>query len=126
MVDEIKGIRDQVLRTVIATITKGRESRSGEGEEAREGEPRMDLWAAKDLLGSVAAWAGKGKDEIVQVLCREIGQAIAAVVKEPLQQVLENRKLQISLELVPKKSEAKDEAAAKPSKTSRSRGKKKS
>ena len=45
---------------------------------------------------------GKSKDEIVQVLCREIGVATAAVLKEPLNQVLENRKLQITMELVPK------------------------
>ena len=60
-------------------------------------------------------WAGKGKDELVQILCREIGIATAAVFKEPLSQVLENRKLQITFEFVPK-----DEEPAKKVKTTKS------
>lgn len=61
----------------------------------------------RELISNLASWAGKGKDEIVQLICREIGSATAAVLKEPLTQVIESRKLTITLELVPKKEEKK-------------------
>ena len=64
-----------------------------------------DKPSARDVIGAVASWGGKSKDEIVQALCREIGVATAAVLKEPLNQVLENRKLQITMELVPKSAD---------------------
>jgi hypothetical protein len=49
----------------------------------------------------MAGWAGKGKDELVQVICREIGTATAMVLKEPLGKLLENKRIQITIELVP-------------------------
>lgn len=121
MVDEFKGLRDQVLKSLISSVTSRIDGRSSSKEHAESG---LDASAAKDLIASVAAWAGKGKDEIVQVLCREIGVAIAAVVKEPLEQVLENRRLVISFELSPK-DESKDAKKDKQSKKSRPSKKKK-
>ena len=61
----------------------------------------QDLPKGKEFLASLASWAGKGKDELVQLICREIGVATAAILKEPLTQLLENRKLQFTVELVP-------------------------
>jgi len=94
--EETKGIRE-ALRLLLANI-----STRVEEDESREESQRIDLRVLKDLLGVVGNWAGKGKDEVVQVLCREIGLAIAAMIKEPVTQILENRKLQITLEFSPK------------------------
>lgn len=122
MVDEIKGIRDQVLRSLIASVTTRIDPRSGEKTDDSAG---IDARTAKDLIGMIATWAGKGKDEIVQVLCREIGVAIAAVVKEPLEQVLEDKRLVISFELAPKSRQAESEPSRKKKKTARTKSKKK-
>lgn len=56
----------------------------------------------RDFLGILATWGGKGKDEVINILGREIGQAAAAILKEPLNQIIGGRKLQITLELIPK------------------------
>lgn len=54
----------------------------------------------KEFLGALANWAGKGRDELLQVICREIGQATASVLKEPLTELMRHRKLQITIELL--------------------------
>ena len=59
---------------------------------------------AKEVLLALAGLAGKGKDELVQSICREIGQATAAMLKEPLAQLLKDRKLQVTIEFVPVKN----------------------
>ena len=125
MVDDFRNIKDSIFRSVIATLNSVAE---GDGEK-KSGSARLDSSSARELLSMAAGWAGKGKDEIVQILCREIGMAVAAVIKEPLTQVLENRKLQISMELVPKE-ESEEPAPTKKKKTksgtSSTRSKKKS
>jgi hypothetical protein len=100
--DKNKSLRDILFRTILSAASdKGEDSDT----EARRGfSPRLDIGTAKELIASVASWAGKGKDELVQMLFREIGQAVAAMLKEPLTQVIENRKLQITLEFAPRKS----------------------
>jgi hypothetical protein len=82
---------EKTLRQLLAALTRG-------STKSRV----LDLSSAKDLIGSVASWAGKGKDEMVQMLCREIGIATAAVLAEPINQIVENRKLTITFELTPK------------------------
>lgn len=96
MVDEIKSIRDTFFKVLAAGI-----SGQADEENGRRGILDVNLKGAKDLIGSLAGWAGKGKDEIVQLVCREIGNAMAGVLKEPIAQVLEGRKLQLTIELVP-------------------------
>ena len=86
--------REKLVNRVLAGIIKNLE-----GDEP---DKDMDNPTAKDVFGAFTSWGGKSKDEIVQVLCKEIGLATAAVLKEPLDQVLENRKLKITMELVPK------------------------
>lgn len=76
----------------------------------------FDFKSGREFLANLASWAGKGKDEIVQLICREIGVATAAVLKEPLSQILENRKLQLTLELVPKNPENEQQQQSKGSK----------
>lgn len=82
--------------------------RSGDGDEGLRMSP-------KELVASLAQWAGKSKDEIVTMVCREIGQATAAVLKEPLAQIIESQKVQITFEFVPKKKTGR---RASPSKKS--------
>lgn len=65
----------------------------------------------KDLIGGAFKNAGKGKDEIIQTLGREIGLAWAAVLKEPIEKILDNRSLQITIELVPKKTQTKQKSS---------------
>lgn len=95
MVDEIKSLKDSLFKIVSAGILDSKE----EGE--RKGLLDLNLRGAKDVLGAVASIAGKGKDEVVQIVCREIGYAIANMLKEPVTQILNGRKLQMTIELVP-------------------------
>jgi hypothetical protein len=114
--DKNKSLRDIIFKTVLSAVSVS----DSEDDETSDEDPihskrklkqRLELGTAKDLIASVAGWAGKGKDELVQMLFREIGQAVAAMLKEPLTQVIENRKLQISIEFTPRKK--KDEAESK-------------
>lgn len=61
----------------------------------------LDL-LAKELINSTIKSAGKSKDELVQILGREIGLAWAAVLKEPIEDLLNGKSLQITVELVSK------------------------
>ncbi|NRA64571.1 MAG: hypothetical protein HRU19_08820 [Pseudobacteriovorax sp.] len=84
--------RESNIRQLISLLMKNSESVG------------VDFKFGRELVGSLATWAGKGKDEIVQIICREIGVATAAVMKEPISQMLSGKKLQLTLELVPKES----------------------
>lgn len=98
-----RSLKDNLLRSLLSGLTlQTSSSNDDDDDDDADAKARLDLRAAKDLINALAGWAGKGKDEIIQVLCREIGIAIAAVVKEPLNRVLENRKLRLTLEFVPK------------------------
>ena len=108
MVDEFKSIREGLRRAILG-------QNQSQGDADSPGEDRDDQTSAdaiRTLLGTLFARAGKGKDEVVQIIGREIGQAIAAMLKEPLSKIAENRKLQISFELVPKE-EGKKKPASK-------------
>lgn len=69
----------------------------------------------RELITGTIDKAGKGKSEFVKILGREIGQALAAVLKEPLDQLVRTRKINVCIELVeregspeaPKQSEPK-------------------
>ena len=53
----------------------------------------------KDFIG-LSSLAETSKDEIVAVVCKEIGLATANTLKEPLNQIMKSKKLQITVELV--------------------------
>lgn len=74
-------------------------SREAENQARSEGGSSPFL-GPKEFLGALANWAGKGRDELLQVICREIGQATANVLKEPLTELMRHRKLQITIELL--------------------------
>ncbi|MEZ4742639.1 MAG: hypothetical protein R3B45_09360 [Bdellovibrionota bacterium] len=75
---------------------------SGLGEE--EVREKLASILANTYLNTLLSKAGKSKDEIIQILGREIGFALAAVLQEPLQRLVDGRKIRISIELVPKEA----------------------
>jgi hypothetical protein len=101
MVDEFKSLKDTLLKSVFTTVVGG-----ADGD-------RQSPSALRELISTLASIAGKGKDEMVQIISREIGIAVAGVVKEPLRQVLEDSRMKITIELVPK---SEDTTAAKKTK----------
>lgn len=105
MTQESKSGRERVLRFMLNNLSQFAsviDRKEDDDSFSDRTDQRMDLSTARELIGALASWAGKGKDEVVQTLCREIGQAVAAVLKEPLNQILENRQLRLTIELVPK------------------------
>ena len=88
MVDELKNRGDRLLKNLLSGI-------AGTLQPDDDGNPR-------DLVFSLLSKAGKGKDEVIQILGREIGLALAAVLAKPLEQMTENKRVRITVELVPK------------------------
>lgn len=58
---------------------------------------RQDL--VKELFSAVLKSAGKGKDEVITVLGREMGMAFAAMVKEPLQKIVDSKALKVNFQI---------------------------
>jgi hypothetical protein len=117
MVDDFKSIRENLFK-VLTGIGAGAPGTGEDDEDADDDSGvrirGLDAGAARALIGALFARAGKGKDEVVQIIAREIGVAVAAMLKEPLSQLARHQKLQISFEFVPKegheKALAKEEA----------------
>ena len=107
MADEFKSIRENLFKVLVGKPFGERNDDFDEGEALGGSAPGMDASAAKALLGALFARAGKGKDEVVQTMAREVGMAVAAMLKEPLAQLAKHQKLQISFEFVPKDGEVK-------------------
>jgi hypothetical protein len=108
MVDEFRTIRDNLFK-VLTGKDRGDEVEpdfGDGGDNEGSGFAGLDASAAKALIAAVFARAGKGKDEVVQIIAREIGLAVAAMLKEPLAQLAKHQKLQISFEFTPKSGPA--------------------
>lgn len=88
--------RDRVIRIFTQYLTGSLQKRGNKNDNS--------LSSAKEFLSAMASLAGQGKDELVQVICREIGTATAMVLKEPLAKLLEDKRIQITIELVPNES----------------------
>jgi len=58
---------------------------------------RQDFF--RDLLNGALKTAGKSKDEFITILGREMGLAFAAMVKEPLQKIVETKRLKVQFEI---------------------------
>ena len=101
MSDEPKSLFDLLYKTVKSTIPKSKVNFTY-GDMGDDDIGDTDAVSARALLQAVGTWAGKGKEEIVQILAKEVGVAVAAMLKEPVTQILENRQLQITLDLVAK------------------------
>jgi len=100
MADEFKTLRDSLFKVLTGT-GRGQSGGLDEGDDD-ERAGVIDASMAKALIGAVFARACKSKDEVVQIVARELGNAVAAMLKEPLSQLAKNQKLQISFEFVPK------------------------
>ncbi len=92
MVEEFKKIPRSLTKSLL----------SGIGLSEEELQDRIEGKLGKELLSSLLSRAGKGKDELIQILGREIGFALAAVLAEPLKKIVESKKLTISIELANK------------------------
>ena len=88
MVDDLKNRGDRILKNILSgiagTVTSDEES------------------TARDLVFGLLSKAGRSKDEVIQILGREIGLALAAVLAKPMEQMTENKRVRITVELVPK------------------------
>ena len=86
--DDLKNRGDRILKNIISGIAGT--AKSDEDSTAR------------DLVLGLLNKAGRSKDEVIQILGREIGLALAAVLAKPLEQMTENKRVRITVELVPK------------------------
>jgi hypothetical protein len=68
----------------------------------KEDQTSVNLNSLRDTLLTFVSLAGKGKDEVLQVLARETGTAIAALLHQPLADLAKHNRLQVTIELVPK------------------------
>lgn len=96
---ETKTRRDRIIKNLISGIT---------GTSQTE-----DDSSAKDLVLGLLSKAGRSKDEVIQILGREIGLALAAVLAKPLEQMTENKRLRITVELVAKGKKSQDSRTKK-------------
>ncbi|MBF0100215.1 MAG: hypothetical protein HQK77_04835 [Desulfobacterales bacterium] len=60
------------------------------------------LEAIRELIVELIEKLNKSKDELVTMFGREIGVAMAAVIKEPLSLFADNKKIQITIEVISK------------------------
>jgi hypothetical protein len=97
MVDELKSFKDAIKNTILNNVGGLAEDDLGD---------RVVGKMARDVINQVLSKAGKSKDEFIQILGREIGFALAAMLREPLEQLVESKKLCISIELVAKPQES--------------------
>jgi hypothetical protein len=93
VVDELKSIKDAIKNTILSNVGSLGEEDLGDRVVGR---------MARDVINQVLSRAGKSKDDIIQILGREIGIALAAMLREPLEQLVESKKIRISVELVGK------------------------
>ena len=100
MVDDLKNRGDRILRNILGSIA------GSVGSDDENG--------TRDLLIGLLSKAGKGKDEFVQILGREIGLALAAVLSKPLEQMTETKRIRITVELVPKTKKSAKSSRSKP------------
>ena len=125
MVDDLKSFKDSLLKTLVAgigSVAGGQSSTSdagAQGDDSEQGEGPDDgarAGLARDLLVTLLTKAGRSKDEVIQILGREIGSALAAMLRKPLAELARNQRLQVTFEFVPKDQtpeETQDDSGAK-------------
>lgn len=100
MVDDLKNRGDRILKNIIQSISGADDDGAG----------------ASNLVLGLLSKAGRSKDEVIQILGREIGFALAAVLAKPLEQMTESKRVRITVELVPK-AKAKTTTKKRPRKS---------
>jgi len=108
MVDDLKALKDNLFKVLASRGPAGdfdSEDEDSEDDDRPSAEGTFaDSKAVRAILSTIFARAGKSKDDVVQIVAREIGMAVAGMLKQPLSELAKNQKLQISFEFVPKKS----------------------
>lgn len=95
--DELKNRSDRILKNIISGLAGGSDPEA----------------PAKDLIFGLLSKAGRSKDEVIQILGREIGLALAAVLAKPLEHLTETKRIRVTVELVPKAKKKKPQPASK-------------
>lgn len=96
---ETRQRRDRIIKNILSGLT-------GPLQNDDDATP-------KDLVWSLLSKAGRSKDEVIQILGREIGLALAAVLAKPLEQMTENKRVRITVELVAKKKKTQSTSSKK-------------
>lgn len=121
MAQEFKTIKDSLFKILSGSVVRDTTDDALDDDDGSTASGRA-------LIAALFARAGKGKDEVIQILARETGNAVAAMLKEPLSQLAKNQKLQISFEFVPKEADTgqnlRDETVDKATPGRRARTKK--
>jgi hypothetical protein len=102
MVDEFRSLKESLLKSVFSAASNDNGDANG-----------RSLFALREVISTLASLAGKGKDEIVQMISREIGNAVAAALKEPMRQAMKDKKLRMTIEFVPQESSKNDHKKTK-------------
>lgn len=105
MADEFKNIRDNLFKALLSSVQPQNDEEYSDETKTTYLDPK----AARELLGTLIQRAGRGKDDVVQIVAKEIGQAVAAMLKEPLHKIASSQKLKVTFELVPKEEGSKVE-----------------
>lgn len=106
MVDDLKSRGDRIIKNILGNLSSANDDGAG----------------ARDLVLGLLSKAGRSKDEVIQILGREIGLALAAVLAKPLEKMTESKRIRITVELVPKLKGKKRRGARKPKDDSDSTG----
>jgi hypothetical protein len=112
MVDDLKSLKDNLFK-VLAGRNQGGDDMADDDSDDDDSETEgsfIDSSAARAVISTIFARAGKSKDDVVQILAREIGMAVAGMLKQPLSELAKHQKLQITFEFVPKTKGAKGNA----------------
>ncbi len=96
MAKRTKSARESLKDILLNTLLSGKD---GMGT----GTSKLDLTSAKDILNTTLSWAGKSKDDFIQMVSREAGQALAQALEAPLKEILKDQKIHMTFELRPKK-----------------------
>lgn len=110
MVDDLKSLKDNLFKVLAGRNQGGDEFPDEETDDDDSGSSEgsfIDSSAARAVISTIFARAGKSKDDVVQILAREIGMAVAGMLKQPLSELAKHQKLQITFEFVPKNKGAK-------------------
>lgn len=120
VVEELKSIKYSVFKTLLASLQVAETEDEDTVAPEKQSEKHKENKLARDLLNALLFKAGQSKNEVVQILGKEMGTALAAMLKGPLGQVVENRALRITVELVPKDDQNDSQASSSSNKRSSS------
>ena len=75
--------------------------------------------SSKEMVNNLLNWAGKNRDEFIQLVSREAGTAIATSLQPILEHLLENKRINITIDLLDHKHSSTKKAFSKKTAASR-------